>query len=317
METANWSSLHVFLSDPAQSLRFLREWLTPQIKKLTSEKTISAWFFIRYWDGGPHLRLRFATRDAVGLTDFQRQLGAAVDAYKAPRPLTREEYYGAHKFDGGAVDVASLAWYGDGAVVPIAYEPETVRYGGARAVHVNERLFRASSDIALRLCAADGRTPQQHLATAMLLMAAGYLAFNRSWSDAANFFSNYAAYWRAYSEAAVAAEAAAGDRADSTLVDRLRQLAAALDNRDSPATLESAWAHQVRAAISDFETIHAAGELLLPTTGNPASAAEFAIAVELMLSSQLHMMNNRLGVLPQQEAYLARTLANAFRELQP
>lgn len=315
MET-HWFSLHVFIFDSGQALRFLREWLTPQIKNLIQQKLIVHWFFIRYWDGGPHLRLRFAVRQLSDLVNFQRQLGDIMGAYQSVRPLTREAYYGAHKFDGDVVNVESLAWYGDGAVVPIDYEPETVRYGGQRALRVNERLFHVSSNIALRLCAATDRTQQQHLAAAMLLMAAGYLAFDKSWSHASSFFGNYASYWRRYSETAAAAELAAGEKADHSLMRKLQSLVSAIDGGGSVPMIEAVWAGELRGAVADFEAIYRAGELLMPATGNVvANSDEYVAAVEQMLSSQMHMMNNRLGVLPQQECFLARSLANAFREL--
>lgn len=316
MAHTHWVSLHTFLHDPAQTLRFLREWITPQIHQLRQSNVIAQWFFIRYWDGGPHLRLRFAVRQLADIVQFQQQLQQVIGTYQAAQPIAREQYYGAHQFDGASVDADSLLWYGDAVVVPIAYEPETVRYGGVAALSVNERLFQASSDLALRLCGAGERTAQQHLLTAMLLMAAGYLAFCPVPARAAQFFDYYAAYWRAYSSAAAAAEMAAGKSADAALVAKLREFIAAIGDGQASARLELQWAAQVRAAVDDFAALYRAGELELPATATPVTNDdEYAAAVEQMLSSQLHMMNNRLGVLPQQECYLARVLANAFGEM--
>ncbi|CAL9552456.1 hypothetical protein SUDANB15_04440 [Streptomyces sp. enrichment culture] len=86
------------------------------------------WFFIRYADPRPHLRIRFrAPADAA-----RREHGAL---------LTELLAFGR--------DVVGRGLAGDLEIA--SYEPEVVRYGGPRVHDAVERLFEADSDTALRV----------------------------------------------------------------------------------------------------------------------------------------------------------------------
>lgn len=316
MKNLNWFSLHVFLSDQALALKFLREWLTPKSQQLLGDQSVASWFFIRYWDGGPHFRLRFALNHADVASALQVELADIAPSYASPTPVTREQYYGQHQFDGIQLDPNTLQWFSEGAVVPINYEPETVRYGGSVALKINEQLFQVSSEIALRLC-RDNRSHQQHLISAMLLMASSYLAFNRNFVDAYEFFDGYAKYWRDYSADTAKSELAAGDKADVALIKKVENLSLLSSHKTKGnKSLEQLWAQAITQAVSKFLQIYQDSQLVVPSTGEVAiTEGDYKVSVALMLASQIHMMNNRLGLVPAQECYLARLLANIFREL--
>ncbi|WP_188152457.1 thiopeptide-type bacteriocin biosynthesis protein [Teredinibacter waterburyi] len=314
MNENNWLSLHVFLSDPEKSLRFLNEWLAPQVQRLVNSNSLDRWFFIRYWDGGPHLRLRFKINKPYQSDALQNALQEVIVDYSADKAITREQYYGAHSFDGETLNIETLDWYGEGAVVPISYEPEITRYGGDQAILVNEQLFQVSSDIVLRICREPNTNVQQHLMRAMSLMAATFFGYSCDSNSGFDFFDGYASYWRTYSEAAAEAELSAGKEANAGIVRTVGELLHSINDRDSKQTLETIWSASIRDAITEFESIWKNGELVSPLTGAPVETEDdFHTAVQLMLSSQVHMMNNRLGVIPTQECYLARLLANAVQ----
>ncbi|PGP66465.1 hypothetical protein COA00_21855, partial [Bacillus cereus] len=59
-ETTNiWNSIHVFLHDSNNYHSFMEEDLNLFLQEMKKNKLIDKWFFIRYWEGGPHIRLRF------------------------------------------------------------------------------------------------------------------------------------------------------------------------------------------------------------------------------------------------------------------
>lgn len=94
----DWWAFHVFLFDPAQGEACLLEDIMPALRDLLAQGRVSSWFFIRYWEGGPHLRVRLA---GIGPED-RAALLERVRAHAAMRcsatTMTREDYYAGHPF---------------------------------------------------------------------------------------------------------------------------------------------------------------------------------------------------------------------------
>ncbi|MFE2283702.1 lantibiotic dehydratase [Streptomyces sp. NPDC059443] len=99
--------------------------LAALVRELRAERLVDRWFFIRYADPHPHLRIRL--RRAPG-TESAALLNHAVD-------------WARQRVDEGLAS--------DLAVV--AYDRETERYGGPEAIDVLEAAFEAGSDTALAL----------------------------------------------------------------------------------------------------------------------------------------------------------------------
>lgn len=72
----------------------------------------------------------------------------------------------------------------------------------------------------------------------------------------------------------------------------------------------------IRNALAEFEKIQTEGSLVSPITAN-VSKGEMGLKYSIltMLASQIHMPNNRLGVIPLQEYLLAKLLAQSLRSL--
>ncbi|MEV3984064.1 thiopeptide-type bacteriocin biosynthesis protein [Nonomuraea sp. NPDC049758] len=105
---------------------------------------IDRWFFLRFTDRwGPHVRLRLAaTPDRIsGLRRLARQVFEVRDAW--PKGL-------AESWRGAALSL---------------YEPESAKYGGVAGVASAERVFHASSELALSLAGPSRR--ERRLATAL------------------------------------------------------------------------------------------------------------------------------------------------------
>jgi mRNA interferase HicA len=118
------------------------------LSRLPSE--VDRWFFLRYLDPEPHLRLRFHGDPAA--------LAARV------LPELREWVHGLAA-DGVARDFSVES-----------YLPEVERYGGPQAIAAAERVFHAGSVLAVRRLAARARAGAQEPRADPLLEAAGDLA---------------------------------------------------------------------------------------------------------------------------------------------
>jgi thiopeptide-type bacteriocin biosynthesis protein len=96
-------------------------------------EAVDRWFFIRYADPSPHLRLRFHGRPDRLLSEALPRLAEWANALRA---------------EGRAGDL-----------VVDTYRPEARRYGGVEALEQAEHVFRADSEVVLRQLLLPGIGP--------------------------------------------------------------------------------------------------------------------------------------------------------------
>ncbi|WP_457031031.1 thiopeptide-type bacteriocin biosynthesis protein [Kitasatospora sp. P5_F3] len=259
------------------------------------------WFFLRYWQGGPHLRLRIADLDDPTATRITAELTARTDAVNAALPpedrITADSYRQAAQpladlGEGGrALDLGELLPPG---VHPALYEPEFRRYGGPEQMALSEELFHASSVVALRACRArpgHGRSVADGLEAMAATLSAWpgrrlvlLSAVRDGWTE-----------WSGRQGQGEAAERFARGVAEQA--DRLRASAGALAAlADGAPSRWSAWTTRLRPAA----------ELWTESHGVPGAGR--------ILGSQLHMTQNRLGVGAGREGMMAAILLDLFQQ---
>ncbi|MFF7947695.1 thiopeptide-type bacteriocin biosynthesis protein [Streptomyces griseorubiginosus] len=263
------------------------------------------WFFIRYWLGGPHVRLRIADLTESQADWVEASLAARLHQIDAALPrsrrLTQADYERVVdpmvKAGEGGVPVAA------GKLVPpgvqrATYEPEYQRYGGRHLMPASERLFHHSSRVALSVCQARAGT-RHGLASGMEATAAACSALEGGASPVSqrDFLTAQRDMWlrwaqpkdssadhsaeaiRALTEVARKQCLALGTFA-SSLSDSLRQ--------GDPRW--AAWTDPLRSALR-------------------AWTAELGTARAIgIFGSQVHMTANRLGVGAGREAHVAALL---------
>lgn len=312
-----WLSVHVFLADPALQERYLCEHVKPRLREWRSTGRVSQWFFIRYWEGGPHLRIRLAGDVANDPASVIEALRAGIGAWQSASPPQRDSYYRGHAFDGVPVDVAALPWYPEGSVELIEYVPETQRYGGPQALAASESLFELSSELALSVCRSAPQGLTARLSVAYSLMAASALATVPAIVGVGAFFRNYAAYWSQHSAQTRALAAQLAERPSEATAEQLavlRRLAQSRGDERSERNAVGTWAAGVRKLVTELKILSLAGDLHAPFGGARAvDEPACERAVQSIVGSQIHMLNNRLGVVPVAELLLATTLARAAR----
>lgn len=307
----DWWAIHVFLFDPAASEACLLDDIVPSVREILAQEKASDWFFMRYWEGGPHLRVRLAD---IGHDDRQQlleQLRTKVAARRGDTAMTRDEYYGQHPFDGEPVSIDELPWYGDGQAVEIAYAPETVRYGGPDALRLSERMFRASSDLAVHLIGATRNDFNKRMGAGLILMVAVAAVAGRDGAGMITFCEHYAAMWADHSEHS---QAAAGSVLPQASPAHSAMVASVLAGQSLPSAFAQRWYDALSQFREELERLGQDAKLVSPMDGAPANTPErIEYAIVAILWSQMHMLNNRLAVLPAQEVILARMVAAAVR----
>lgn len=124
--------------------RLLLDHLAPVLRAGVAAGEVATWFFLRYADPDPHLRLRLRVPDEGRRLALQQALCRALDA-----PLRR-----------------GVVW----RVQFDTYEREIERYGGPEAIEPVEALFQADSECVLDLLAAFPTEPDEDTRAALALL---------------------------------------------------------------------------------------------------------------------------------------------------
>ncbi|WP_371638838.1 thiopeptide-type bacteriocin biosynthesis protein [Streptomyces virginiae] len=292
-----WQSHHLFLHSTTEDTdRFLTRDAAPLLDRLVTTGQATDWFFIRYGQDGPHLRIRVRTPatapataadptplqdlpDLPDLPDLLARLARQVPAVPGPWPSRHAEIHA------------------------VPYVPETRRYGGPRALPVAEALFAASTRTALDVLRALPATTT----AASRLTAAADLAHTTAYAlgmdplAAARRLRAHAAGWRWVTEVPLLPAAAVHTRVNTVHAAQRTTLAArAADLRErlnagTAAPWLAYWAEQVREADAALD--------------GPDERTRAEI-----WGSQLHMLFNRLGVSPDEERAVCRLAARTLLE---
>jgi thiopeptide-type bacteriocin biosynthesis protein len=323
-----WLSLHIFYASNSNPL--LSDCVAPLVEKLRERGLVSRYFFIRYWLGGPHVRLRLSPAEGAPEGEIKELLERDVRAFLTRRPaffelnrdtlgpLYRKMYeaeYGAEKFVATYGDDGEIPFYANNSYHYIEYEREFGRYGGPCGLELSEHHFEFSSDTVLQLV----RETNMHVRSitmghAVQLMLQTCYGFFGDDEQVSAFLRRYIEFWqRTYNEN--------GERLYSGFDRKYERMAAGIRERIEearrsvrdgvPATagtrVEMKWAAHVKELREELLRLLAAGRLELP-----GGMGDETAAFSYLLSSYIHMTNNRLGISILDETYLSYLLVRAI-----
>ena len=294
---SEWRSLHVFFDRRGDC----------EIAALGAAQAIRAcavdptdWFFIRYSEGGPHVRIRLGRGAIGGYEGIRSRLQALAAAFE---PATPDEAL------GGFAD-AQGRMFERGSVVDIDYVPETRRYGGRHALDASERLFRISTAIAIKVMAQLPDQSGDRKRRALDLLRAAAAAVLEDGEDPIAYLGAYHRGWTALLPSALPHASAMAAIAGGDPPARYRSFRTFLQSGGAARSLSQHWARALRGWREEMRSLNATGLLVSPSRGKTSRAAgHFREAVADISFSHIHMLNNRLGFAPYQEAIWSEALA--------
>ena len=307
-----WLSVYLFFNgwiyDPACD-RVVVDVVEPFVRRCQREGWIDQYFFIRYSEFGPHVRLRlYGAPDVLGgevwpaLVEHLRAQdpGVVVDERpETPAPPQRAE--------GEPVRVTHAA--------RVAYEPETERYGGPDALLVSERQFEVSSDAAFALTAKMTEERSSRLGKGLLSMVVLVHVFCGDRERGAAFAQMYSTnYLRSLvredggRDAWLDAFDQGFSQQSETLMEYVDAVWEALDDGDPLSDTLDAYAEGLRRDRDALRALLDAGRVQVMGE----TAQEWSRAVNGIAPSYVHMMNNRLGITLQEESYLGYLITRAL-----
>lgn len=319
MNNSLWQALHIFIPDPVLQNKFLIEVVQPHIQALRSSGRISQWFFMKYWEGGPHIRLRVKEISSIDFVALKHALLTEVAHYQTDNTLTREAFYKHNKFDGEALDADALPWFEPGSVEEITYQPELDRYGGEYAMPVSEQLFCASSEFALDILSRSLETTNDKITLAfdLLLMGSSHLnPEQKSPASLQKFFTQYAKFYARFIHDIQPIDDNLQQffrNNKELLINKMSNvLSGNFNNKYLSNTAVDAWQSALAGTHKNWLALIAKGQLITPYFKQSANSPQMReIAVASLASSHLHMLNNRLSIIPAFEYQAAILLSLA------
>ncbi len=133
-----WLSVHLFYTNHDF---LLINGVKPFIDAMKSKDLVLGYFFIRYWEKGPHIRLRLKV-EGRKIPEIKQLIEDYFIRLMEKHPSVRKQ-----EFPG---------FYANNSIHYIDYIPETERYGGTHALRVAELHFEHSSDTILNLMTVRG-----------------------------------------------------------------------------------------------------------------------------------------------------------------
>ncbi|MFE3743260.1 thiopeptide-type bacteriocin biosynthesis protein [Streptomyces sp. NPDC059134] len=287
----HWSAWHLHLGTTARGAhdRVLTEVVGPTVGELPPG---TPWFFIRYWQSGPHLRLRIAALPPQERDRVERALRGRLAV--AGRLAAGEEPLEGAAYQEGAARLAAAGETGVNTTVHAllppgvhraGYDPEFERYGGQDLMPAAESLFHLSSGLVLRLAPLitdDAR--RARLALRGTLSAAVALGGP---AERAHYFARGLAAWRAWA-------ADAGHPGE--LLDRITRV-----GQDPAKAGVTPDAHGPFTQWYEALSAHAA-DLRHRAPVHPG----------MVLFSHAHMLHNRLGLSMLEELRTYAWLSHVF-----
>ncbi|MGW3348737.1 lantibiotic dehydratase C-terminal domain-containing protein [Nonomuraea rubra] len=161
-----WISAHLFHFGDLDPL--ITAVVDPVTRELTADGTARTAFYLRYWEGGQHVRLRLEVPDPARQPHVRALIRERAAAHFADHPSPPVDPAAYRTFAATMARGERRTNYDDrlhppGSVAFIGYRPEHEAYGDAACVAAAERHFAVSSRLALDVLRA-GTEPDRRTA---------------------------------------------------------------------------------------------------------------------------------------------------------
>lgn len=188
-----WLSAHLYYSSNLH--KFLVEAIRPFKNFVLNQGLAENYFFIRYWEKGPHIRLRFKGNPDILHNDLKPQLNDFFENYYSKFPSKRTDKENLYK-----KYFKSDIFFPNNSVQYIDYEPEIERYGGEKGILISEKLFEMSSDAALEILSNTDfdnyeETGQRAIGAAIQLHLSALFAFKMNNIEISSLFDEIFNDW--------------------------------------------------------------------------------------------------------------------------
>lgn len=281
----NWLYFKIYPHSSDQLDEVIRFIVSPAVELVRSTLELERWFFIRYMDQhGWHIRLRLRGPFQEHKEVYQ-QIGDLIERALPTLPYQKR----------GRILPAYLSppsQLGKSGYKITDYQPEYQKYGGNTGILIAERLFEASSELAVQ---AVMRSPLLDLRRVLLSLHLMQVVINTVFDTVEkrnHFLKHYHWYWGGQDrEEGKALQNTLRQSASIRRDPLIEQLANDLKDPIVQVLIED----YQKAVTETVQALHTAID-------------ELSESIDHMCFDYVHMNNNRLGIIPFEESYLSALL---------
>lgn len=274
--------------------RFINQCVGTIIKKCNEIENIE-WFFIRYWESGPHIRLRIKCSYSDIINEIV-QKEVCKEKYNISSQIDKDAIYKQQIYFAQREKInITPAIYDNQTVIRMKYVPENNKYGYDDILLISEYIFKLSSEICLELLRTEGYKEKKYVYCIICFLV--YFSFIDKLNPF-NLCEQYGRIWAAY--------------LDKNIVDIEKKLKGSINIeasksralvRDWKKIIEDSilgkWKYELEAKIKEQKVL---------IEYNMKNNYEFLA----MVFNYIHVHNNRLGIVPAEEIYLSLIIKNAY-----
>lgn len=191
-----WRALHIFYYEKRDEL------LVHGIRPILEKYGVKEFFFIRYWEKGPHIRLRIKSGNSELFESIRREIEEFVAANKSEAIISEHHYQEVSEMFAKKEKIENIK---DKSLIPdnnireMPYLPEYDKYYGEDGVALAEREFCFSSSLALSVIElSSSKSSKMYYGVAYALALVDAVLEDEN--DRSKFFSVYTGYWERYSD---------------------------------------------------------------------------------------------------------------------
>jgi hypothetical protein len=319
MQERHWISAHLFYHDDLTNV--LLGWVQPLVEELCSRQLLASSFFIRYWQGGPHVRLRLLPMAGVSDEKIKACIEEQTHIFLRQTPSVLKVNVQQYKEVATHLSYLEYGETGDTALYPnnslryIPYVPEYEEYGGEEAMPMVEQQFAVSSELVLAALHHQDSVLRQKTTQGL---ASLFLAMSIEVSDLEQLACMAEEYYQAW------------ERIPAPVQDRFTVLFVQQYQQQRPkihALLRYLWQHRqctISVEQSSVQIVRWLTSLQELKRGLEQIEVQQRLCVQypyrtIPLKTNIclrcaHMHNNRLGFVLAEEAYVLYMLKCALRE---
>lgn len=191
----SWRAMHVFYFDNQDRL------LKDDISEVLKKNNVNDFFFIRYWENGPHIRLRLKNVDNDMFMRVMSEIENYINENKSEIELdirTYEEISDVLSEREG-LTYADHRLENNNTVKECEYQPELQKYSGENGVVLAEKEFIHSSKVALAVVQLNLKQTLKYIFSGVFACDIANALFESN-NQKHEFFKQYVEYWLSFGE---------------------------------------------------------------------------------------------------------------------
>lgn len=273
-----WKAIHIYYYDNQDFL--IMNGICPVLKKYN----ISDFFFIRYWEHGPHIRLRLLNLDKNTFEAIKVKINTFIKSKPSDIRIIEDEYckLSADYAKKENINKKSISYMlPNNTLHNAAYTPEIEKFHGEEGVTIAEDEFIYSSALAVNILnVANAKKQKLYFGAAFVLSLLNTVMKNKN--ELKSFMILYREYWERY----------------ATLNPDIK-IRMMVNIKDHTINIEAINKIKNFYTTNNFEKIHKSifNKIADLSDNNRRTTYDF-------LMNFIHLFNNRIGIIPLEEIEL-------------